>query len=95
MEIVAYIVISIGLFFMLTGSIGILRLPDFFSRLHASGITDSFGAPLVIFGLILLEGFTLISLKLFVAILLIYITAPTACHALAKAANSAQNSKKT
>lgn len=78
--------IAVGVFVIVSGSIGMLRFPNVFARLHAAGITDSLGCPLVLLGLIIFEGFTLISLKLFVLMLLLMLTSPTACYALAKAA---------
>lgn len=84
--IIGWIFIFLGAFLILSGSLGILRFPDLFSRLHPAGITDSMGAPLVLLGLICHEGFTIISLKIAVLIILILVTSPTACHALAKAA---------
>ena len=93
MEIIGWILIFLGTFLILSGSLGILRFPDFFSRLHPAGITDSLGAPLVLLGLIAQEGLTIISLKLLVLIILILITSPTACHALAKAAYNEELNK--
>lgn len=78
--------ILLGVFIVISGSLGMLRFPDIFTRLHAAGVTDSLGAPLVIFGVMILEGFTIVALKLFLLILLLLLTSPTACHALAKAA---------
>jgi multicomponent Na+:H+ antiporter subunit G len=94
METIGYIFIVIGAFLLITGSIGILRFPNFFSRLHPAGITDSLGAPLTLFGVILIKGLTLFSAKVSLLILLIYITSPTACHALARAAHSQKQAKK-
>ncbi|MCH2546260.1 MAG: monovalent cation/H(+) antiporter subunit G [Alphaproteobacteria bacterium] len=78
--------ILLGAFFVLTGALGILRMPDFFSRLHPAGVTDSLGVTFIIFGLILHTGFTLTSAKLLLLMLFILLTSPTACHALAKSA---------
>lgn len=78
--------ILLGSFFTITGSIGLIRMPDFYSRLHPAGLTESFGAPLIIIGLILTSGFTLISLKLMFLIVFLMITSPTATHAITKAA---------
>ena len=86
MQIAGYIIIALGLIFVLTGSLGLLRLPDFFTRLHPAGVTDSLGAPLCIIGLMFLDGFTFYSLKLLILLLVVLLTAPTACHAIAKAA---------
>lgn len=85
-NIIGYGIIALGVFVVISGSLGMLRFPDMFTRLHAAGVTDSLGAPLVIFGMMILEGFTITSLKLFLLILLLLLTSPTACHALAKAA---------
>jgi multicomponent Na+:H+ antiporter subunit G len=94
METAGYIFIAIGLFLMITGSVGILRFPDFFARLHPAGITDSLGAPLTLFGVILIKGLTLFSAKVFLLIILIYLTSPTACHAIAKAAKMHNDGQK-
>lgn len=85
-NITGFGLIFLGLFIVFSGSLGMLRFPDIFTRLHAAGITDSLGAPLVLFGLMVLEGLTITSLKIFLLILLLLLTSPTACHALAKAA---------
>jgi multicomponent Na+:H+ antiporter subunit G len=85
--IIGYGLIGIGVLLLLSASIGMLRFPDIFTRLHAAGVADSLGAPLVIIGLMVLEGFTLTSLKLLLLLVLLILTAPTACHALAKAAH--------
>jgi multicomponent Na+:H+ antiporter subunit G len=75
-----------GACFMLTGAIGMLRMPDFFCRLHPAGLKDSMGVPLVIFGLMLHAGWTLISIKLLLLLVFHLFTSPTACHAVARAA---------
>lgn len=75
-----------GAFFLLVGSTGLIRLPDFYSRNHATGKSDTLGIMLVIFGMILFEGFTLNSAKLFFILLFVFLTNPTGTHALANAA---------
>lgn len=75
-----------GGFFCLVGGIGLLRMPDFFTRAHAASVTETLGAGLVLAGLVLQAGFTLVTAKLLVIGLLIFFTSPTATHALAKAA---------
>lgn len=85
----AAIIISLGVFFLLIGSIGLIRLPDFFSRTHATGKADTLGILLVISGLIILElslGNFINSAKLLVIIIFVALTNPTATNALAKAA---------
>ncbi|PHR59165.1 MAG: cation:proton antiporter [Robiginitomaculum sp.] len=83
------ILISAGVFFVLAGAVGVLRLPDFYTRMHAAGMTDTLGAELVILGLMVQAGFSQTSLKLFLVAFLLFITSPTASHALANAAHQA------
>lgn len=78
--------ILLGAFFALTGALGILRMPNFYARLHPAGVTDSLGVTFVIAGLMVHMGLTLISGKLLLLLLFLLLTSPTACHALARAA---------
>jgi len=78
-----------GLFFVLAGTLGVLRLPDFYSRLHAAGMTDTLGAELILFGLIVQSGFTQTSLKILIVGFFLLMTSPTATHAVANAAHKA------
>lgn len=75
-----------GGFFALVGGIGLVRMPNFFTRIHAASVTDTLGAALILLGLALQAGLTLNALKLAVLLLLIFFTTPAAAHALAKAA---------
>jgi multicomponent Na+:H+ antiporter subunit G len=75
-----------GLFFLLVGSIGLIRFPDFYARSHATAKTDMLGIMLMLFGLFVYEGFTLGGAKLLIAMVFIGLAAPIATHALAKAA---------
>ncbi|MGE4496924.1 MAG: monovalent cation/H(+) antiporter subunit G [Deferribacterales bacterium] len=84
--ILSGIFIFVGCFFVVTASIGILRLPGFYLRLHAGSKADSLGQTLVIIGLMIYEGFNILSLKMLFVIIFIYIANPTAAHAIAKAA---------
>lgn len=87
--ILACLSIVTGLFFVLAGTLGVLRLPDFYTRLHAAGMTDTLGAELVLFGLIIQSGFTQMSLKLLLVAFFLLLTSPTATHAIAYAAHKA------
>ncbi len=78
----ALISIIIGLFFMVVGAVGLVRFPDFYTRAHASGKCDTLGEGMMLIGFILYEGMTLISVKLLLLVAFIYITSPTAVHAL-------------
>lgn len=75
-----------GVFFVLVGNAGLLRMPDFYTRLHAAGLTDTLGAGLVLAGLAVHVGWSLAAVKLLLIILFLFITGPTASHALAKSA---------
>lgn len=78
-----------GVFFVLAGAIGVIRLPDFYTRVHAAGMTDTLGAELIVLGLIVQAGFSQTSLKLVLVAFLLFLTSPTATHALANAAHQA------
>ncbi len=71
---------------MVVGAFGLLRLPDFYTRAHASGKCDTLGEGLILIGFMLYEGATLISLKLLLLIIFIFISSPTAVHALVNVA---------
>ena len=75
-----------GSTFLLIGAIGVIRLPDIFSRMHGAGIIDTMGVAMLLFGMILQAGFTIVSIKLLMIILFVTFTNPTANHALARAA---------
>ncbi len=77
-----------GVFFIIVGGAGTLRMPDFYTRLHAAGVTDTMGAGLVLLGLMIQAGLTLITVKLALIWLFLWFTSPTASHALARAALS-------
>ncbi|MFK5977303.1 MAG: monovalent cation/H(+) antiporter subunit G [Rhizobiaceae bacterium] len=71
---------------VIIGSIGTTRFPDFWSRLHAASVTDSAGMLLLVLGMCLQAGFTLITVKLIIIGIFLFITGPTTTHAVANAA---------
>jgi len=75
-----------GAFFVVTGGVGLIRFPDFFTRLHPAGVTDTMGAGLTLIGLMLQAGFTSATIKLALILGFILLTSPAATHALAQAA---------
>ncbi len=87
--IITGVFLAIGCFFMVVSSIGIIRFPDFYSRMHPAGKSDTFGQAMILIGLMIYEGFSLVSVKLFFIIIFIFVANPTATHALAKAAYTA------
>jgi multicomponent Na+:H+ antiporter subunit G len=68
------------------GALGLIRMPDFYTRLHPAGVTDTLGAAMILLGLILQVGFDLIAVKLFIILLFLFFTSPTSSHATARAA---------
>jgi multicomponent Na+:H+ antiporter subunit G len=86
LDLASWILLVAGGLFCLVGGVGVLRMPDFYTRLHAASVTDILGAGLVLLGLFLQAGWSLAAVKLLVIGLLIFFTSPAATHALAKAA---------
>ncbi len=85
-DVVTWIFLLAGSFFAVVGGIGIVRLPDFYTRIHGAGITDTMGAGLILVGLMFQSGWSLVTFKLFMILALLYLTGPTSTHALANAA---------
>jgi multicomponent Na+:H+ antiporter subunit G len=86
-SIATIVFVILGIFFLLIGSIGTIRLPDFYSRTHATSKSDTLGMILIIVGLIIYEGLTLNGGKLFLVLLFILIANPIGAHAMARAAH--------
>lgn len=84
-----WICLAGGAFFAVTGGVGVMRLPDVFTRLHASGMTDTMGAGLILAGLMLHAGLTLVTVKLVFILLFLWMTSPISTHAVARAALAA------
>ena len=76
----------IGSFLCISGGVGILRFPDFYSRMHAVGVTETLATTMILIGLMLQNPDALVVLKLILILLLTLFISPTASHALAKAA---------
>lgn len=86
LHIGSWLMLGIGGACVLTGGIGVLRMPDLYTRIHASGVTDSLGSILILGGLMLQAGFALETAKLFAILLFMLITGPTSAYALVNAA---------
>lgn len=87
----AIIMLIGGSFFFLVGTIGLIRLPDAFTRMHATTKCDTLGAGMILVSLMIHQGFHLNSVKLFIILLFILLTNPTAAHIIAKAAYNSQH----
>ncbi len=85
MAVLGAILIASGVFFLIAGTIGYLRLPDFFTRMHAIGKSDTLGALLSLLGVACLAGWSLLALKFVIVALFIFLANPTATHAIARA----------
>lgn len=83
---VAVLFMAAGGFFLAVAAIGFARLPDVFCRLHVTGVIDTLGAPLILFGAAVLFGPHLVSLKLLLGILFLVVSSPLVGHLLARAA---------
>jgi len=85
-DIISWIFIATGALLGIAGGIGIHRFPDFYSRLHAVGITDTMCAACFLIGLGMQTGASIASLKLLLIFIFLFFSSPTATHALADAA---------
>ena len=85
-DVLSMICLSLGCFFSLVGGIGLLRLPDFYTRGHAVGVTDTCGAGLVFLGLMFQAPDHMVLIKLIAVIVFLLVTSPISSHAVAKAA---------
>ncbi len=78
--------ILVGLFFLFVAAIGVLRLPDVYTRSHAVSLTDSLGAFFMLGGLALYEGFSTNLVKILVVLVLLYLLNPVITHATVRSA---------
>ncbi len=85
-DVLSWACLVAGGFFCVVGGIGLIRMPDFYTRMHAASVTDTLGMGLLIIGMILQAGATLVSAKLIIIAVLLLFTGPVATHALARAA---------
>jgi len=74
-----------GAFFFITATIGLLRFPDLFTRLHATGKGDTLGAGLILMGLAIHAGLTPESVKILIILIFILLTSPVSTHAISRA----------
>lgn len=75
-----------GCFFMITGAIGIHRMPEFYTRCHAASLTDTLGAGMLLVAMMMEAGWNLVAVKLILILLFLWLASPVVTHALAKAA---------
>lgn len=86
MEISSAVFLLIGSFLFISGGVGILRFPDFYTRMHAVGVTETLATTMILIGLMLQNPDGLVLLKLIIILIMTLFISPTASHALASAA---------
>ena len=84
-NIIAIVSICVGVLFFLLGAVGLLRFPDFYTRMHAAGKCDTLGGLMIVCGLALHNGLALGSAKIIFIAVFIFLTSPTATHSIARA----------
>ena len=93
-DIIAATFLIGGLFFFMVGALGIIRFPDVFTRAHSAAKCDTLGAVLCLSSLVVLKGFSIVSLKIVLILVFVWIASPTATHLIAKSEYTRQNSLK-
>jgi len=86
LDVVSWALMAAGAFFVVVGALGMLRMPELFTRMHAASVIDTVGAGFLILGMMLQTGFDLTTFKLVVVAGLFFFTGPVVTHALAQAA---------
>lgn len=86
LDLLSLALLSGGIFLGISGAVGVLRFPEFFTRLHAAGVTDTLSAGMILTALMLQAGLSLVTVKLIFILLFLWYTSPVASHALARAA---------
>lgn len=89
-DIVTWVFFVTGGFLCITASLGLLRFPDFYARVHAAGLAPTLGGPLILFGVMLQTGWSLDTAKLLLITVFLIATGPTGTHAMVKAAQAQQ-----
>ena len=86
LDLISWVFLLAGSFFAITGGIGVIRMPDVFTRLHAAGVTDTAGAGFILMGLMFQGGLTLVTVRLILILGFLWFSSPVSTYALARAA---------
>lgn len=86
LDVLSGVLLAVGALLLLSGAVGLLRFPDFYTRIHAAGITDSAGAGLILLGLLAQGAGWATGIRLLIIMVFLAVTSPTATHLLAHAA---------
>ncbi len=84
-DTISWILLLAGSAFAIVGAVGLIRLPDVFSRMHGAGIIDTMGAGMILVGLMFQAGFSIVTVKLVLILIFLIFTSPATTHALARA----------
>lgn len=87
MTVLAVILLLGGAFFLVVSCIGIIRLPDFYTRSHAAGKSETLGAILLLGGLAAYNGLSIVTVKILLILLFVLLANPVATHAILRAAS--------
>ena len=85
LDLLSWLCILPGAFFLIVGAVGMITLPDVFARMHGAGIIDTLGMALILIGLMFHGGLTIVTIKLVLILAFVFFTSPTTTHALARA----------
>ncbi|WDM85022.1 monovalent cation/H(+) antiporter subunit G [Ehrlichia sp. JZT12] len=80
------VILGLGIFLVITSIVGIMRFPNFYTKIHPAGITDSLGASFILIGAAMQSEFSIFTLKVLLLICFLWITSTTASYALANSA---------
>ena len=95
LDVLSLIFLLGGGFFTIVGAVGVLRFPDFYTRIHAAGVTDTLGADLILIGLLIQAPGFMVAMKLFMILSLFLLTSPVATHSIAHAAYAGREAPMT
>jgi len=85
-DLMSWALVLGGCFFILVGALGLIRMPDIFTRLHAGGVMDTMGAGMLLAGLMFQTGLSLVTVKLALVLAFVWFSSPISTYALARAA---------
>jgi len=85
LDVLTWVFLLGGSFLAVVGGVGVIRMPDLFTRLHAAGITDTMGAGLILTGLMFQGGLSLVTVKLLMVLGFLWFSSPVSTYALARA----------
>lgn len=85
LHLLSWALLAGGGFFCVVGALGMLRMPDAYTRMHSASIIDTLGVGMVVIGLMVQSGLTLTTLRLSILLVLVFFTSPVATHAIARA----------